>query len=154
MYTKINKMLNIKLSGKSVGILRVISGSSGITAKEIQKILNIKSGNTFSKHVKPLLDLDYIEFHLDSNDKRHKKFYLKEAAHKYFLLAKKLETRASLDVFLRQCEHIYKIEHPELNHRDLWFDFYQGRAYSDEFVDNLKEIVFKNIKDYFKKKSI
>ncbi|NHI93470.1 MAG: winged helix-turn-helix transcriptional regulator [Candidatus Lokiarchaeota archaeon] len=141
MLNDIDKQVIVKhLSDKSKRMLNLIKDNPGISAKEIQKQLNLESGHTFSKHMKQLIRNKLVYFMKDGNDKRKKHFNLTETGMDFQKIINDLEVRNSLARFFNYCEDIFLSMNPEFTATQEWFKFKNEVGYSNSLIKQIENL--------------
>ena len=130
------------LSNKAQRILGLVKAKPGITAKEIQKNLDLESGHTFGRHIKQLLKNNLVRFEVNKKDKRQKNYFLTPQGDKIQELFTQYYLKISLKYFFEYCEDLFLANHSEYLNSEEWRIFQETYGYSDELVRNLEQAVF------------
>ena len=99
---KLEGLVN-KITGKAREILVLVKDKPGLSAKEIQQILKIQSGNTFHKHKTILLEEKLLNDQLDDEDRRKKHYKITNLGKNLVQFMEKQYLRASFIGFLHYC---------------------------------------------------
>jgi len=110
---KLNSLVK-KITGKAREILVLVRDKPRLTAKEIQQILKIQSGNTFYKHKTILLEEKLLKNELDGKDKRKKQYEITNLGKDLVQFMEKQYLRAAFIGFLHYCGIKYLRNHPEI----------------------------------------
>ena len=129
-----------KLSDKSKRMLSLIKDNPGISAKEIQKQLNLESGHTFSKHMKQLIRNKMVYFMKNGNDKRKKHFNLTEKGIDSQKIISEYEVRNSLARFFNHCEQEFLSMNPEYIGTTEWKKFKTEIGYSNSLIKQIENL--------------
>ena len=129
-----------QLSDKSKKMLNLIKENPSISAKEIQKQLNLESGHTFSKHMKELIRNKMVYFMKNGNDKRKKHFNLTEKGMDAQKIISDFEVRNSLVRFFNYCEEEFLSMNPEYMGTREWKKFKTEVGYSNSLIKNIENL--------------
>lgn len=129
-----------QLSDKSKRMLNLIKDNPGISAKEIQKQLNLESGHTFSKHMKQLIRHKMVYFVKNGNDKRKKHFNLTEIGMDCQKTISNFEVRDSLVRFFNYCEQEFLSLNPEYSGTSEWKKFKKEIGYSNSIIKQIENL--------------